>query len=67
MESESPYRLVPGSPPIPREDDFNVVEPLAYMQRGLSASYEFSDYVYVVDEAKSSVSSKKEKCLISNI
>lgn len=51
MEAEGVYTLVRGTPPVPTEDDFNITEALSYMQRGLSASYDFSDFVYVVDEA----------------
>jgi hypothetical protein len=43
------YNFSIGEPPIPNEDDFTVNEALAYMQQGLPASYDFSDYIYVVE------------------
>lgn len=33
----------------PLEKNFGITEPFAYMQRGLSAYSDYSDYIYVVD------------------
>ena len=45
-----PFKVSKGPPPSPKEDDFGITEPLAYMQRGLSASYDYADYIFVVGE-----------------
>ena len=64
------YKLIPGKPPVPQEDDFRITEALAYMQRGLSASYDFTDFIYVVDERVSDPnpkrSARKEEKLVSD-
>lgn len=61
MEAEGVYTLIKGTPPVPTEDDFNITEALSYMQRGLSASYDYSDFVYVVDEPVPSTGKKSSK------
>lgn len=67
MASETQYTLIKAKPPVPTEDNFSITEALTYMQRGLSASYDYSDFVYVVDEpapipaSTGKKSSKKEE------
>ena len=50
MEDLGTYTLKQGEPPIPQDDDFNITEAIAYMQRGLSATYDYSDFVYVIND-----------------
>lgn len=61
MDISGTYSLKTGPPPQPQEDDFSITESLAYMQRGLPASYDFADYIYVVDERPGNISSKPSK------
>jgi hypothetical protein len=32
------------------ESSFDITEPVSLMQRGLPASYRYTDYIYVVDD-----------------
>lgn len=58
MQRPVPFNLVRGPPPQPQEDDFSITEPLAYMQRGLPAAYDYADYIYIVDERIGDVTTK---------
>jgi hypothetical protein len=46
---QATFDFIESAPPVPTEDDFSITEGLAYMQRGLSAAYDFSDFIYVTE------------------